>query len=532
MQEGRPAEITVTDSLELLKQSEDRYHRMIAEIDEYAIILLSKEGIIQTWNKGAEKIKQYTESEAVGKHFEMFYLPEDRAAQLPSRLLTEAAETGRAIHEGWRMRKDRSRFWGSITLTAVHDNSGAVVGFSKVTRDLTDRKNAEEKLRIYAEELQARNEALLSSEERYHKMIAEVQDYAIILLSRNGEIENWNAGAERIKGYSAKEAIGRNFRIFYLPEDRARKLPEQLIGEATSNGKAVHEGWRIRKDGTRFWGSIVITALHGSDGSIIGFSKVTRDLTEKKVADDKIRDYAKALEVTNKELEQFAYVASHDLQEPLRKIQTFTEVIAENIRDEQLVNRYLEKIKSSSARMAQLVRAVLDYSRVPDDVTRAPVELRKVIKEVLSEMELVIDERGAKIKTSTLPMIQADETQMHQLFSNLIGNALKFCHRQPEITISSGLVDKKEIDAPPDWFHAEEYYQILVADNGIGFDQQFADKIFSMFQRLHAKHEYSGTGIGLAICRRIVENHGGYIQAKGESGKGATFIIYFPVVEL
>ncbi len=310
------------------------YEKMINEIQDYAIILMDTEGIIQNWNKGAEKIKLYTEQEIVGKHFSIFYLPEDISTNLPGRLINEARENGRAVHEGWRKKKDGTHFWASVTITAIHDDDDNVIGFCKVTRDLTDKKMSEDRLR--------------ASEERYHRMIAEVQDYAIILLNENGNIENWNVGAQNIKGYSSAEAIGKSFEMFYTAEDRKDGLPQRLLNLAREQGKALQEGWRVRKDGTRFWGTIVITALHDTEGKIIGFSKVTRDLTQQKIADDKLIAYNAQLEIQNSELEQFAYVASHDLQEPLRKIQTFAEIIRENYDDKELVNKYFEKLKKAS----------------------------------------------------------------------------------------------------------------------------------------------------------------------------------------
>src|SRR5436190_21683685 len=189
-------------SIDKERDTADLYHKMIDEVEDYAIIFLNREGIIQNWNKGAEKIKRYTESEAKGKHFSIFYLPEDRAINLPERLLAEAADKGKAIHEGWRLRKDGTKFWGSITLTAVHADNGAVIGFSKVTRDLTEKKAADDQAREITEQLRVSNEALRESEEKYHKMIEEVQDYAIILLNEHGDIQNWNKGAEKIKGYT------------------------------------------------------------------------------------------------------------------------------------------------------------------------------------------------------------------------------------------------------------------------------------------------------------------------------------------
>ncbi len=268
------------------------YRKMIEEIQDYAIILLDREGYIRNWNKGAQKIKLYKEAEILGKHFSIFYLQSDLDNNVPLKMITEATESGRAAQEGWRQRKDGTKFWGSITITALHGDNGDVIGFCKVTRDLTDKKIVEDSLRM--------------SEERYHKMVAEVQDYAIILLSADGIIENWNAGAEKIKGYSANEVLGRKFELFYTPEDRAGGLPAKLLRQAKEAGKANHEGWRVRKDGSKFWGTIVITALHGKDGQVIGFSKVTRDLTHQKMADEKLAAYTQELEMQNSELEQFA----------------------------------------------------------------------------------------------------------------------------------------------------------------------------------------------------------------------------------
>jgi PAS domain S-box-containing protein len=492
------------------------YQKMVDEVQDYAIILLDKNGIIRNWNKGAQRIKQYTEAEAVGMHFQMFYLPEDRDSGLPQKLLNEAIINGRAGHEGWRLRKDKNRFWGSITLTALYDEQGAVIGFCKVTRDLTEKKLADDQTRKVAEDLR-------KSEELYHKMIAEVVDYAIVLLDKNGNIQNWNAGAEKIKGYTREEIIGKNFRTFYLPADRAGGLPEKLIAEATSKGKAVHEGWRLRKDGSTFWGSIVITALHADDGSIIGYSKVTRDLTERKEAEDKMREYLLQLERKNKELEEMTFVASHDLQEPLRKIQMFTEIVENNFHDKAIAQKYFQKINVSAERMRALISSILNYTNLLRDGDKMEdTDLNKTIKDANIEL-------NARIESDVLPIIKAIPSQVNELFYNLISNALKFTDKPVKIRISYTILKYNEIDYIPDHLSKQNYLQIAFADNGIGFDNKYQHLIFSMFQRLHGKHEYSGTGIGLTLCKKIMENHHGFIYANGEVGKGAIFYLCFPV---
>lgn len=493
------------------------YHRMIEEIQDYAIIVLDKNGYIQNWNKGAEKIKRYTEEEIIGKHFSIFYLEDDLKHNLPQRLLNQAGTSGVASQEGWRKRKDGSKFWGSITITAIHDEDRSVIGFCKVTRDLTDRKQAEDNLRI--------------SEERYHQMIAEVQDYAIILLSVDGVIENWNAGAEKIKGYSSQEIVGRNFQIFYTPEDRVKGLPMHLLSTAKEAGRAVHEGWRVRKNGSKFWGSITITALHNKNGDLIGFSKVTRDLTQQKIAEEKLAEYTAELEIQNSELEQFAYVASHDLQEPLRKIQIFSELIKANFDDKEFVQKYFDKLERSTKRMSELVRSLLNYGRLSKDKPNVhEVDLNKVLEEVKQDFELLIEEKGATVVNEPLPKVFGNYMQLGQLFSNLISNSLKFSKESPHINISSTVVERRQIKDAPKTLGGENYYLIYFKDNGIGFEKQYKDKIFSLFQRLHRKEDYEGTGIGLTLCKKIVENHGGFISAEGRLGKGAVFCIYLPVV--
>lgn len=526
--EGQKKIVKLEEKNTKLKNTEGLYHTMIDEVQDYAIIFLDKDGIIQNWNKGAQKIKQYNEAEAVGRHFRLFYLPQDCADKLPERLLNQARNEGKASYEGWRLRKDGTRFWGNVILTALHNEKDEVIGFSKITRDLTERKTTEDTLRNFADKLQHKNETLKKSEERYHQMIAEVQDYAIILLDDKGYIQNWNTGAEKIKGYSADEIIGKNFNIFYPTKDREDGLPERLLARAVKNGKAVHEGWRMRKDGSRFWGSIVLTALHSSDGAVIGFSKVTRDLTERKIAEDKMQEYMLMLETQNKELEQFVYVASHDLQEPLRKIQTFVDVITTNIQNDAIVKKYFEKINSSAQRMTDLIKSVLNYSRLSGDGEEiVNTDLNLILSNILSDFELLIQEKNATIISELLPIIGVIPLQANQLFSNLIGNALKFSKKEPAIRISSKILTKAQMINPPAHLSDGRYLEIIFTDNGIGFDQQYEKLIFSMFQRLHAKHEYSGTGIGLALCKKIAENHGGFIRAKGELGKGSSFYVYF-----
>lgn len=380
--------------------------------------------------------------------------------------------------------------------------------------------------------LKKNREDLKRSEERYHKMVEEVEDYAILLLDRNGIVQNWNKGVERIKGYKEEEIVGKSFRIFYLPEDREKKLPEQLIQRAVREGKALHEGWRLRKDGSRFWGSIVITALHDKDGQILGFSKVTRDLTDIKVAADQIKDYARELEFQNKELQQFAYAAAHDLKEPLRKVQFYLsaiqETLAGKIPDKE--KTYLNNSIDSAERMTSLINDLLKYSAtsIITDQFEA-VEVNAVLEEVRTFYQDNPEGGAISIRMDGPVRIWGIPFQIRQLFDNLIGNAIKYRKkdRPIEIDISSAR-EFHQFGVEARLNPAKAYFKITIRDNGIGFEKENTQKIFDLFQRLHNRKEYPGSGVGLSICKRIVQNHKGAIEAEGKPGEGSVFTVYLP----
>jgi PAS domain S-box-containing protein len=254
-----------------LKQSEEHFGQLVAGVRDYAVFLLDRGGHIRTWNAGAERIKGYKADEIIGKHFSTFYPPDAVSSGWPAHELEVASVTGRFEDEGWRVRKDGSRFWANVVITALRDESGEVRGFLKITRDLTDRKQAEEKLRL--------------SEERFRLIVEGVKDYAIFMLDPHGRVATWNAGAERLKGYTAAEIVGQHFSKFYPEDALARGWPDEELRRAAAEGRIEDEGWRVRKDGSRFWANVVITPLRDESGTLRGFAKVTRDLTERREAE-------------------------------------------------------------------------------------------------------------------------------------------------------------------------------------------------------------------------------------------------------
>lgn len=418
----------------------------------------------------------------------------------------------------------------------IYNSLGKIIGAVNMLVDITAKKQAEKlirkselKYRLLSESLATkvaeRTAVLQKSEERYHKMIEEVQDYAILLLDTNGTILNWNKGAENIKGYKEQEIVGKNFSIFYLEEDRLNNLPCELIKKATNEGKAMHEGWRLRKDGKRFWGSIVITALHDEEQNVIGFSKVTRDLTEKKLADDQLRQYAEELEFQNKELEQFANVASHDLQEPLRKIRTFAELLERNLEDKSAVKKHIEKINGAATRMSTLISDILEYSQLSkSNQLFTNIDLNAALDGAIEDYDYLIEEKDVKIIRHSMPRVNGIFIQLQQLFSNLISNAIKFGNDKPVIKISTEIPTDEDIKKLPQI--NRQYIKIVFRDNGIGFEPRYAEQVFKLFQRLD--NNKPGTGIGLAICKKIVENHKGFISVSSEQNIGTTFNIFLP----
>ncbi len=432
-------------------------------------------------------------------------------------------------------------YW-TFSYSPVSDESGKPAGVFVTCSETTEKVISHRAIvERSTKELVDAYEQLKISEERYHLMVEEVQDYAILYLNREGIVENWNIGAEKIKGYKASEIIGKSFSNFYTEEDRKNNLPQHLLAKAAEAGKAVQEGWRVRKDGTLFWASVVITAVHNEKREVIGFSKVTHDLTEKKRADDMLKEYASKLERNNtelgkmnKELQSFAYISSHDLQEPLRKIQTFASRIAETEHGQlsETGRLYFLRMQDAALRMQTLIDDLLTYSRT--NVSERKYErtdLNKIVEEVEADLKEELQQKQAIVTASGLGEMNIIPFQFRQLLYNLFSNSLKFAApARPLRMIITGEIDNGAAFNNDKLSADTKYCHIRFSDNGIGFEQQFSERIFEVFQRLHEKQTYSGTGIGLAIVKKIVENHEGVITASGDLNKGATFDIFLPLL--
>jgi PAS domain S-box-containing protein len=390
------------------------------------------------------------------------------------------------------------------------------LSFLATVRELRERKRAEV--------------ALHNSEERLRLAIANVTSYAILTLDSQGHVATWNAGAERIKGYRAEEIIGKHFSCFYPPQDVLAGKPEMKLRIAARDGRMEDEGWRVRKDGTRFWGSVVITAMRNAQGELIGFSKVTRDLTERKNAEERIQalnhnleHHVAELTAANRELDAFTYSLAHDLRAPLRHIHGFATILMENFQEkaDDEAKRLLGKILKSSKEMGVMVDDLLNFARLGRvELQRTRVDLAQMVEEVKRQLEPDMQGRSINWEVDALPTVSGDPALLRQVLVNLLSNAVKYTSKEPDAQIKVGSRN------------GGSEITMFVRDNGAGFEMQYAEKLFRVFQRLHRAEEFEGTGVGLANVRRIIERHGGRIWAEGAPGKGATFYFSLPAKEI
>lgn len=549
-------DITARKNVEKALLESEKQYRTVIQGMPAAIYTTDKDGYITLYNEAAAQL--WGREPAIGQDLWCgswkIFKPDGSELPLDECPMARTLKEGKPVmgEEILVIRPD-----GSMRNVVPHpqpifNEAGTLVGAINMLVDITDIKTSNQVLqeseakyrllsssleRIVEEktlDLRRKNEELQRSEERYHKMVEEVEDYAIILLDKDGLIQNWNKGAERIKGYKEGEIVGKSFSQFYLPADREWGLPYILLKQAIETGKAIHEGWRLRKDGSQFWGSVVLTALHDDHNNIIGFSKVTRDLTERKLAEDKAREYNNELEFQNKELEQFAYAASHDLKEPLRKIHFYNCSIAENEANhlDEKSREYLNRSISAARRMTDLIEDLLMYSRTTSSIDSfQEVDLNEIIEEIALLHKEEFEQKKVAMEMQTLPVLWGVPFQFKQLMANLIANAIKYRHpeRQLVIKITNEAISKGSQIKNSDLEADQLYYHISVRDNGIGFEAQYSEKIFEIFQRLSNHSGTKGSGIGLAICKKIVQNHRGFITASGNVNEGARFDIYIPV---
>ncbi len=486
---------------------------------DYAIYMIDVDGTVRSWNSGAERLKGYSADEIIGKSFSSFYSPEDRAKGLPETALRIAAKTGRFSSEGWRVRKDGSRFWALVVVDAIRDEQGQVIGFAKVTRDITERQ-------------QAHNE-LLESERRYRRLIEAVVDYAIFQLDPAGNVTTWNPGAQRIKGYDPDEIIGQHFSRFYTPEDIQLGVPKLALAEAAKQGRFEAEGWRMRKDGSRFWASVVIDRITDEAGELVGFAKVTRDVTERKQAQDELQRVQQQLAASQKleAVGQLSGGIAHDFNNLLMIVLGNLETAERNSRgsaNSQNLQRALANAKRGAQRAAALTSRLLAFSR-RQALDPHPINLNNFLNGLQEFLQRTLGERieVQTVGSAGLWSIEADTNHLESAIINLGINARDAMPDGGKLTVEAVnvLADEDYCRANPELYPGQ-YVIVCVTDTGSGMTADVLNHAFEPF--FTTKEPGQGTGLGLSQVYGFVKQSGGHVKIYSEVGHGTSIRMYFP----
>ena len=495
-----------------LRESEQRYRLLVDSARDYAIFSVSTEGIVMSWNTGAERIKGYRPDEIIGKPLSLFYTPDDVANREPERLMQYALESGVHHTEGWRLRKDGTRFWAEVSITPLYTPGGVLRGFSKVTRDRTEQRRAQEALRESASTVTA---------------LLEAATQAILAVDRDGRITLANATAERLFGYTREELQALNVDQLLPERFRSGHQPMRNSFFASPETRPMGAGRDLaamRKDGTEFPVEISLTAVNIRGGvQTVAF---VSDITERKRAERELRDFnatleqrvrerTAQLEVANRELEAFAYSVSHDLRAPLRTVDGYSRALLEDYKGKALdaeAERLIDRVRAGALRMGQLIEDLLTLSRVSRaDMQVADVDLSALAQAIVTELQQVHPDRRIQVTVTPGLAVAGDERLLRVALENLLGNAWKFSSKKQDARIEFTSISHDGRTA------------FRVSDNGAGFNMAYADQLFAPFQRLHRATEFPGTGIGLATVQRIIHRHGGEVWAEAEKEKGAAF---------
>ncbi|MET4518216.1 PAS domain S-box protein [Bradyrhizobium sp. I1.7.5] len=498
---------------EASQSAEGRYRMLVEAVTDYAIYMLDPTGIVSSWNPGARRFKGYEESEIIGEHFSRFYTEEDRKSELPRRALETAAREGKFEAEGWRVRKDGSRFWAYVIIDPIKDSEGKLVGYAKVTRDLTERRAAEAELR--------------RSQEQFRLLVQGVTDYAIYLLSPEGKVASWNAGAERIKGYKPEEIIGQHFSVFYTNDDRSSGLPKLALATARQDGRFEKEGLRVRKDGSQFWANVVLDAIHDEEGALIGFAKITRDVTERKKTEEKLDRTREAL-VQAQKMEAIGHLTggvAHDFNNLLMAIQGSLELMKRRLpAGDTQMHQFLDNALHGAQRGAALTQRMLAFAR------RQELKLQTInVTELVNGMtELLQSSLGSSAQIEThfsigLPKVAADANQLELAILNLTMNARDAMPKGGTIVISAR--ERTVHDEPG--LKPGRYVCLAVKDTGTGMDEETVRRATEPFYT--TKGVGKGTGLGLPMVLGMTEQSGGKLYLKSKPGEGTTVELCLPV---
>jgi PAS domain S-box-containing protein len=493
-----------------------RFRMLIDAVVDYAIYMLDPDGIVTTWNPGAERIKGYTAAEVIGTSFERFFTPEDRRLGKPRRALETAGRVGRFESEGWRVRKDGSRFWALVLVDAIRDEEGRLVGFAKITRDMTERRAAEEALR--------------DSERRFRLLVNAVIDYALFMLDRDGRVSSWNAGAERVKGYTAGEILGRHFSCFYTEEQRQRGLPERALETTIREGRFTTEDWRVRKDGSRFWANVVIDPVRDEGGEIIGFAKITRDMTEQREVQRKLEETSEALHQAQK-MESLGLLTggiAHDFNNALAAIVNNLDMAGRRARNDPTLARQIDAALEAASNAAALVKQMMVFAR-RQPIQPRPIDVNATVEGVVSLLRRALPESieiAVELGTG-VGRVEADPNQLQSSLLNLAVNARDAMPDGGTVTIATTRLRR---EATPDGaVPAGAFACITVSDTGTGMPPEVRRRAFEPF--FTTKPVGKGTGLGLSMVYGTVRQLGGDATIESEAGRGTTVRMYIPAAD-
>lgn len=483
--------------------TDQRLQLLIEAVVDYGIFMLDPEGHIVSWNTGAQKLKGWRREEILGQHFSIFYPPEAVASGWPQEELRLARARGRFEDEGWRVRKDGSRFWANVVITALYGPMGELSGFAKITRDLTERRRHEEELR--------------ASEERVRLLVNSVRDYAIFMLDTAGVVQSWNLGAEAIMGWRPEEIIGRHFSTFFTPQDVAAGRPDAELRTAREQSHVEEEGWRVRRDGSLFWANVVVTAIRGPDGDLRGFAKVTRDMSERRRLEE--------LEASSRRMNEFLAMLAHELRNPLAPIRNAVTIMQLETLPSPVLRNCRDVIDRQLTHVTRLVDDLLDVGRLTTGKIKLRRELLRLSDVIARGVEIARPVMAARRHAFELEQppepvyVQGDATRLSQVLQNLLVNAAKY-------TPEGGAI--RMVVVP-----TGNFVDVAVHDNGRGIAPENLERIFQLFVQADTGTQAaaeSGLGIGLTLARSLAEMHGGAINAESPGlGQGSTFTLRLPV---
>jgi len=493
---------------------EMRFRLLIDAVVDYAIYMIDPDGIITSWNSGAKRFKGYEKEEILGEHFSRFYTEPDRAAGLPQRALDTAIRDGRFEGEGWRVRKDGTHFWCHVVIDPIIDPDGTLLGFAKITRDLTDRKMAEETLK--------------QSEQQFRMLVQGVTDYAIYMISPEGRVSNWNQGAQRIKGYLPEEIIGEHFSIFYTPEDREHGEPQRALEIAAREGRFENRSWRVRKDGSRFLAHVVVDAIRGDTGTLLGFAKITRDVTQAHQSQQALEKTREALFQAQKmqAIGQLSGGIAHDFNNLLTVILGNLEIVRKRLGDDPKVSRLLENATQGALRGVSLTQRMLAFAR-RQELKTEPVDVARLVQGITGLLRSSLGP-GIRIETALpegLEPVLADTNQLELAVLNLATNARDAMPEGGSVVISAR--PEVVLEESHSSMKAGRYVCLSLVDSGEGMDPLTLASARDPF--FTTKGLGKGTGLGLSMVHGFIEQLGGRFVLKSEKGHGTAAELWLPV---